>query len=322
MTVFIKDRTQTRYNSFALTAKQGTNVNDGDWYVSDGILYGGDDLGVTLHVEVEQGQTETKIIADWDYDNYYVTFTGSHTDGDTSYASYRIILKQAYLTIPEDFVFNKIYDGVAVSIPVKNTSGGKINAYVNGVQVRNSFTEPGTYVITFQGSAREQYYAPEDITVTYTIYPLVVEAKAEGVTVKSYDSETGFAIDATITVTPDSAHAAKASSQMSFFKKCDSFYMIDVTDGELGNVLELDVGSSYKDGEKITVCVYNGASYELREFTVNNGSITITDASEIKGVGIVADDQSKSMLIIFAAVAAGMFVMAMILGPIILRGRR
>ncbi|MBR1747988.1 MAG: InlB B-repeat-containing protein, partial [Clostridia bacterium] len=322
ITVFVKDHTQKEYNSFALTAKRGTEET-GDWYLIAGSIPEGDDPDLFFSVSVNKGDKDVPIACESKNTDYNVTFVGAHEDGyGGTFANYHVILESAYLYVEEGFVLTRVYDGQTTSIPVKNSGNGKITAYIKNKPVKNLFSEVGVYEVTFKGTAEMKFYAPEDLTVTYTILPAKVEARSDGVTFKSVDESSGFTMDAAITVVNNGSLASQASSSVDFFKKVTDFYTISVSDGSLGDVLEVYVGNRYKDGETVSVCLYDGSVYSVKDYVVQDGFITIEEASQLQGIGLVEDDSIKGVLIIISAVSVVAIVVILLLVSLIFRGRR
>ena len=327
--VILHDQTQIDPLSSDLSQQQGVA-----WDVKDSrAIVGSDRLNVSLSTTVDLNDPSVKygvIRASYSNPNYDVTFVGD-ADEEGVYAPYAkfIITKtQAVLSLKEDFVqaypnASKVYDGKSVRLRVENSGNGSVSYIVNGVASDNVFVEPGVYNIVIKGTAKAQYYPPEDLRYTFTIYPNEIKTEF-GSFVATVRDENGYSTAATFTMVEEKASESGVHNAFSFMdssanKQISDYYRIE-SDGSLSGAMQLNLSAFYSDGQEVTVYIKkNNGEHLIETHVVKEGVITLNNVEEIEGIGFVQDDNGPGFLTIALFVAAGVLLLALFLIPVMKR---
>ncbi len=331
ITVIVHDQKQLDPLSSDLSQEQGVA-----WDVKEanGII-GSDKLGINLYTSVDLNDPAIKygvIVPSASNANYNITFVGD-PDEEGVYAPYGkfIITKtQAVLSIRESFKRNypndsKVYDGEIVRVLVENTGGTTPTYIINGVAGGNTFSEPGVYNIIVKATAKEQYYPPEDLYYTFTIYPNQIETEF-GDYKATVTDENGYSTTATFSLVEDKTAesdiiATFAGSEAAANKQITDFYFIQ-SDGDLSGNIELDLSAEYNNGDKVTLYIYKrNGEYAIETYEVRNGIIILKNAEEIEGIGFIKDDNGPGFMTILMFIIGGVVLLALILLPILARRR-
>ncbi len=332
ITVVIHDQIQTDPLSYDLSQVQGTawDLKPGDTLVGDDRL----NVSVVTFVDLSDPSVTTgDITATYSNKNYIVTFVGdSKDDGKTyeSVAHFIVTKTRAVLSVKEDFLQkypnnSKVYDGEAVRIRVENSGGESVSFFINGVASDNSVVEPGVYNIVVKGKAKAQFYPPEDLSYTFTIYPNQLKTDFGGYSATVKD-ENGYSTSASFSlvenkVAETSAVAAFSSGGTSDSKQISQFYLIE-SDGDLSGSIQLDLSSQYSNGDKVTLYIQKkSGEFTLETFEVKGGVVTIKNAGEIQGIGFVEDDNGPGFMMILIYLGIGVLVLGLLLIPVLARRR-
>ena len=332
ITVVLHDQVQTDPLSSDLSKVQGVawDVKEGD------AIVGNDRLNISLTTSVDLSDPTVRygvIRATYSNGNYHVTFVGDK-QSDGSYAEYArfIVTKtQAVLSVKEDFLQSypknsKVYDGKSVRVRVENSGGGTVSFFINGVASDNNLTEPGEYRITVKGTAKEEYYPPEDLQYTFTIYPNEITTEFGASYTATLKDDKGYSTTASFSLVEDEtaekdAAATFASTENASTKQLTDYYVIQ-TDGEVSGTIRLDVSSNYNNGDKVTLYIYkHNGECELETYEVKEGSIVLKNVEEIEGIGFVSDNNGPGILTIVLFVLGGILVLGILFIPIVKRRR-
>ena len=325
------DQIQNDPLSSDLSQQRGTAWDVKDSYA----IVGNDRLNISLSTTVDLNDPSVKfgvIRASYSNPNYEVTFVGD-VDEDGVYAPYAkfIITKtQAVLSLKDDFVqaypnASKVYDGKSVRLRVENSGNGVVSYIVNGVASDNVFVEPGVYNVIIKGTAKAQFYPPEDLRYTFTIYPNEIKTEF-GSYVATVRDENGYSTAASFTMVEDKAAESGVHNAFSFMdnsatKQISDYYRIE-SDGSLSGAIQLNLSSFYEDGQEVTLYIqkHNG-EYIVETHVVKDGSITLSNVEEIEGIGFIQDDNGPGFLTIALFVAGGVLLLALFLIPVMKRRR-
>ena len=331
ITVILHDQIQNDPLSSDLSQQRGIA-----WDVKDAnAIVGNDRLNIALSTTVDLNDPNVKygmIRASYSNPNYQVTFVGdAGEDGvHAPYAKFVITKTQAVLSLKEDFVqaypnASKVYDGKSVRIRVENSGNGAVSYIVNGVASDNVLVEPGVYNVVVKGTAKAQFYPPEDLRYTFTIYPNEIKTEF-GSYVATVRDENGYSTAASFTMVEDKASESDVQNAFSFIdnsatKQISDYYRIE-SDGSLSGVMQLNLSAFYKDGQEVTLYIqkHNG-EYVVETHVVEDGSVILNNVEEIAGIGFVQDNNGPGFLTIVLFIAGGVLLLALFLLPAMKRRR-
>ncbi len=331
ITVILHDQIQNDPLSSDLSQQRGIA-----WDVKDAnAIVGNDRLNIALSTTVDLNDPNVKygmIRASYSNPNYQVTFVGdAGEDGvHAPYAKFVVTKTQAVLSLKEDFVqaypnASKVYDGKSVRIRVENSGNGAVSYIVNGVASDNVLVEPGVYNVVVKGTAKAQFYPPEDLRYTFTIYPNEIKTEF-GSYVATVRDENGYSTAASFTMVEDKASESDVQNAFSFIdnsatKQISDYYRIE-SDGSLSGVMQLNLSAFYKDGQEVTLYIqkHNG-EYVVETHVVEDGSVILNNVEEIAGIGFVQDNNGPGFLTIVLFIAGGVLLLALFLLPAMKRRR-
>ena len=187
------------------------------------------------------------------------------------------------------------------------------------------FVEPGVYNIVIKGTAKAQYYPPEDLRYTFTIYPNEIKTEF-GSFVATVRDENGYSTAASFTMVEEKASESGVHNAFSFMdssanKQISDYYRIE-SDGSLSGAMQLNLSAFYSDGQEVTVYIKkNNGEHLIETHVVKEGAITLNNVEEIEGIGFVQDDNGPGFLTIALFVAAGVLLLALFLIPVMKRRR-